>query len=222
VQAGLGSHYERAYRLLNSASLHTALDITRESPEVRERYGWGSGAASDVGYAHEMRGQNLLLARRLVEAGVPFINVYDYKQQGQNWDAHAQCFDQHKNHLLPPLDRGLSALIDDLEERGLLESTLIVVTGEFGRTPKINSNVGRDHWPNCYSVLLAGGGVRGGMVYGASDPLGAYPARDPVTPGDLAATILSRFGLDPHSEMFDQTGRPHRLAVGQPVSSLFA
>jgi len=169
-----------------------------------------------------MRGQNLLLARRLVEAGVPFINVYDYKQQGQNWDAHAQCFAQHKNHLLPPIDRGLSALIDDLQQRGLLDTTLIVVTGEFGRTPKINGGAGRDHWPNCYSVMFAGGGIRGGAVYGASDATGAYPTSDPVTPGDIAATILSRFGLDPLAEMHDQTGRPHRLATGQAIEKLIA
>lgn len=219
---GLGSHYERAYRLLDSTAIQQALDISQEPPEVRERYGWGSGAASDVGYANAMRGQNLLLARRLVEAGVPFINVYDYKQQGQNWDAHAQCFAQHKNHLLPPIDRGLSALIDDLQERGLLDTTLIVVTGEFGRTPKINGGAGRDHWPNCYSVMFAGGGIRGGAVYGASDATGAYPASDPVTPGDIAATILSRFGLDPLAEMHDQTGRPHRLATGQAIEKLIA
>lgn len=218
---GLGSHYERAYRLLDSTTIQQALDISREPPEVRDRYGWGSGASSDVGYANGMRGQNLLLARRLVEAGVPFINVYDYKQQGQNWDAHAQCFQQHKNHLLPPIDRGLSALIDDLQERGLLESTLIVVTGEFGRTPKINGGAGRDHWPNCYSVMFAGGGIRGGSVYGSSDATGAYPASDRVTPGDISATILSRFGLDPQAEMHDQTGRPHRLATGQPLEKLF-
>lgn len=219
---GLASHYDRAYRLLDSTAIHQALDITQEPAEVRERYGWGSGATSDVGYGHEMRGQNLLLARRLVEAGIPFITVYDYKQQGQNWDAHAQCFQQHKNHLLPPIDRGVSALIDDLQDRGLLDSTLIVVTGEFGRTPKINGGAGRDHWPNCYSVMFAGGGIRGGSVYGASDTMGAYPVTDPVTPGDIAATILSRFGLDPAAEMHDQTGCPHRLATGTPLERMFA
>jgi uncharacterized protein (DUF1501 family) len=168
-----------------------------------------------------MRGQNLLLARRLVEAGVPFVNVYDFQQQGQNWDAHFRCANQHKTYLLPQADRSLAALLDDLEERGLLESTLVVVMGEFGRTPRINAEGGRDHWPNCYSILLAGGGVRGGAVYGASDRMGAYPARDPVTPGDLAATIYWRFGIDPATEILDHENRPHRLAVGRPLRALF-
>ena len=168
-----------------------------------------------------MRGQNLLLARRLVEAGVPFVNVYDFKQQGQNWDAHNDNAGQHKNHLLPLADQSLSALIEDLDQRGLLESTLVVACGEFGRTPKINANGGRDHWPDCYSVFLAGGGVSGGAVYGASDRLGAYPARDPATPGDLAATIYWRFGIDHAAEIHDQTGRPHRLAAGEPIKQLF-
>ena len=160
-----------------------------------------------------MRGQNLLVARRLVEAGVPFVNVYDFKQQGQNWDAHFKCFNQHKTHLLPLADQSLSTLIEDLDARGLLDSTLVVAMGEFGRTPTINGEGGRDHWPDCYTVLLAGGGVNGGAVYGASDRIGAHPAADPVTPGDLAATIFWRFGIDPATEIHDSTGRPHRLAT---------
>jgi uncharacterized protein (DUF1501 family) len=174
-----------------------------------------------MGYARQMRGQNLLLARRLVEAGVPFVNVYDFKQQGQNWDAHFRGANQHKTHLLPQADQSLSALIEDLDARGLLETTLIVAMGEFGRTPRINREGGRDHWPDCYTVLLAGGGVQGGAVYGASDRIGAYPATDPVTPGDLAATIFWRFGIDPATEIHDQTGRPHRLAAGEPLRRLF-
>ena len=215
----LSPFYERAYRLLESELIHKALDITQEPPGLRERYGYGEG--TEMGYASAMRGQNLLLARRLVEAGVPFVNVYDYKQQGQNWDAHANGAVQHKTQLLPPADRALSALIEDLDARGLLDSTLIVATGEFGRTPKINGSAGRDHWPECYTVLLAGGGVRGGAVYGSSDSQGAFPATDPVTPGDLAATIFWRFGLDPAHEIVDQTGRPHRLASGEPLLKLF-
>jgi hypothetical protein len=168
-----------------------------------------------------MRGQNLLLARRLVEAGVPFVNVYDFRQQGQNWDAHFRCFNQHKTFLLPGADRGLSALIEDLKARGLLDSTLIVGIGEFGRTPKINGDGGRDHWPDCYSAILAGGGVTGGAVYGASDRFGAYPARDPVTPADLAATIYWRFGIDPATEIHDATGRPFKLSEGRPIRELF-
>ena len=223
--------YEKAYRLLESESIRDALDITRERPEVRERYGFGdppvdkgevNGGGGEMAYARQMRGQNLLLARRLVEAGVPFVNVYDCKTQGQNWDAHANCASQHKRFLLPLADQALSALIEDLERRGLLESTLVVATGEFGRTPKINNTAGRDHWPNCYTVLMAGGGVRGGAVFGSSDKLGAYPATDPVTPGDIAATIYWRFGVDHSAMVPDQTGRPHRLATGEPIKEIFA
>ena len=183
--------------------------------------GGGGGNGAEMGFGRQMRGQNLLLARRLVEAGVPFVNVYDFKQQGQNWDAHFKGFSQHKNFLLPQADQSLSALIEDLDARGLLDSTLVVAMGEFGRTPKINGEGGRDHWPDCYTVLMAGGGVRGGAVYGASDRSGAYPALDPVTPGDLAATIYWRFGLDPATEIHDQTGRPNRLATGEPLKKLF-
>ena len=221
---------EKAVRLLDSEAIRQALDIGREPLKVRERYGFGTeelasakvnGGGSEMNYVLPMRGQNFLLARRLVEAGVPFVNVYDYKQQGQNWDAHARCANQHKSYLLPPFDRGLSALIEDLDARGLLDSTLIVVTGEFGRTPKINAAGGRDHWPDCSSVLLAGGGVVGGTAYGSSDRLGAYPATNPVTPGDLAATIFARFGIAPDTEIHDQANRPYTLATGEPLAKLF-
>jgi hypothetical protein len=227
----LRDNLDRAYQLLSSEAIRNAVDITREPTSVRERYGFGSepvavgegggGNGAEMGYARFMRGQNLLLARRLVEAGVPFVNVYDFKQQGQNWDAHFNNAGQHKNHLLPQADKALSTLIEDLDQRGLLESTLIVACGEFGRTPKINGSGGRDHWPDCYSVFLAGGGVVGGAVHGASDRLGAYPARDPATPGDLAATIYWRFGIDHAAEIHDPTGRPHRLAAGEPIKALF-
>lgn len=225
--------YDKAYRLLNSESLRRALDLTLEPEYIRARYGFGKqrvavgeggggGNGAEMGIGREMRGQNLLLARRLVEAGVPFINVYDFKQQGQNWDAHFRCANQHKTHLLPQADQALSALIEDLDLRGLLDSTLVVAMGEFGRTPRINEVGGRDHWPDCYTVLFAGGGVKGGFVYGASDKIGAFPALDPVTPGDIAATIFWRFGIDPATEIHDLTGRPHRIATGQPIEKLFA
>lgn len=223
----LRGFYERAFQLMQSQTIRDTLRIEQEDPRVRERYGLGGGFAAggtggaDNAYGRNLRGQNLLLARRLVESGVPFVTVYDFKQQGQNWDAHAENFKQHKDHLLPPLDRAVSALIEDLEQRGLLESTLLVVMGEFGRTPKINKNAGRDHWPDCYSVFLAGGGVKGGFVYGASDKLGAYPDEYPVTPADLAATIYWRFGFDPKHELHDLFGRPYRLAEGRPITDLF-
>lgn len=214
--------YDRAAQLLGSEKLRRALDLSEESPVTRERYGLYPANTPGAGVARHMRGQNLLVARRLVEAGVPFVNVFDFRQQGQNWDSHAQNFAQHKEHLLPPADKALAALIGDLEERGLLESTLIVATGEFGRTPQINGSAGRDHWPDCYSVLLAGGGIQGGAVHGASDALGAYPAKDPVTPADLAATIYWRFGFDPAQHMLDRLARPWPLAAGEPLRSLFA
>lgn len=226
------SLYDRAYRLLGSDPLRQALEIQREPKAVRDRFGFGDapvsvgeggggGNGAELGYARQIRGQNLLLARRLVEAGVPFVNVHDFRQQGQNWDAHFKGASQHRKYLLPEADRSLSALIEDLEARGLLESTLVVVMGEFGRTPKINAEGGRDHWPDCYTVLMAGGGVVGGSTLGASDRNGAYPKTDPVTPGDLAATIFWRFGIDPTTRIQDALGRPHPLATGQPLKRLF-
>jgi hypothetical protein len=223
---------DKAFQLLGTESFRRALDLSRESSQTRDRYGYdtapvavgsggGGGNGAEMGFARQMRGQNLLLARRLVEAGVPFVNVFDFRQQGQNWDAHHQNFEQHKRHLLPLADQSLCALIEDLDARGLLDTTLVVAMGEFGRTPKINKNGGRDHWPDCYTVLLAGGGVHGGAVFGASDRSGAYPAKDPVTPADLAATIFWRFGIDPSSEIHDLTGRPWRVADGRPLTSLF-
>ena len=159
------------------------------------------------------------LARRLVEAGVQFVNVNDKIHNGQlaNWDSHQDNFPRLKNDLLPPADQAFSALVEDLEARGLLDSTLVVALAEFGRTPRINGSGGRDHWPDCYSILLAGGGIRGGTIYGASDKFGAYPDSDPVTPGDLAATIFSAFGIDPATEVHDALGRPYRIAEGRPV-----
>jgi Protein of unknown function (DUF1501) len=210
--------YAKAYRLLESEAIRNAADISREPARIREKY----GTASNIAHASTQRGQNLLIARRLVEAGVQFVNVYDFQQQGQNWDSHANNFQQLREHLLPPADRALAALIEDLDARGLLDTTLVVAMGEFGRTPKINGTAGRDHWPDCYSVLLAGGGVTGGAVYGSSDKIGAYPATEPVIPGDLAATIFWRFGIDPDAEIRDATGRPHRLAAGEPLTKLFA
>ncbi|WP_165251340.1 DUF1501 domain-containing protein [Paludisphaera soli] len=227
-EAAMRRNYDKAYRLLASAEVARALDVHDEDPRTLARYGaadgpWAQGGGGGAEHAggRNMRGRNLLVARRLVEAGVPFVNVNDFRQQGQNWDAHARNFEQHRDHLLPPMDRGFSALIEDLEARGLLESTLIVALGEFGRTPRINKDAGRDHWPDCYTAALAGGGVRGGAVHGASDRFAAYPTADPVSPADLAATIFWRFGLDPASEIRDTQGRPFKLADGEPLTSLF-
>jgi hypothetical protein len=204
-------YQEKAFQLLHSEKVRRAFDLSRENVVLRERYG------------RNTLGQSLLLARRLVEAGVRFVNVNDKVHNGQlaNWDSHENNFSRLKNDLLPPADQAFSALIEDLAARGLLESTLVVALAEFGRTPRINRASGRDHWPDCFSIVLAGGGVRGGSIYGASDKIGAYPALDPVTPGDLAATLFWRFGLDPTREIRDLIDRPYRLADGEPIHKLF-
>ena len=202
---------EKALRLLHSPAVGRAFHLGSEDPKLRDRYGLNK------------LGQSVLLARRLVEAGVRFVTVFDGQHNGQdaNWDAHANVFGRLKDNLIPPADQAFAALIDDLSERGLLDETLVIAMGEFGRTPKINANAGRDHWPNCYSMVLAGGGVRGGITFGSSDKFGAYPDTDAVTPADLAATLFWRFGLDPAQEIRDLTGRPYKLADGQPLQSLF-
>jgi hypothetical protein len=225
--------HERAFDLLGSDGLRNALDIQQESPKTRERYGHGpagqkyddnpkSMASTELAIARNLRGWNLLLARRLVETGVPFVNVYDYKQQGKNWDSHAKNFEYLKQHLLPPADQAFAALVEDLDERGLLDTTLVVALGEFGRTPRINKDAGRDHWPDCYTALLAGGGIKAGYVHGASDRIGAYPDRDAVTPADLAATIFTLFGIDPTSKLRDSLDRPFQMCEGRPVRDVLA
>jgi hypothetical protein len=201
----------QAFDLLRSAAVRRAFDLAQENAALRDRYG------------RNTLGQSLLMARRLVEAGVRFVNVNDKITNGQlaNWDSHENNFGRLKNDLLPPADRAFSALIEDLADRGLLDSTFVLALAEFGRTPRINGNAGRDHWPDCFSAVLAGGGVRGGIVHGASDRFGAYPALDPVRTGDLAATLFWRFGIDTTSEIRDVTGRPYRLAEGEPLQGLF-
>jgi hypothetical protein len=204
------TYRDRALQLLASPEVRRLFDLSQEPARLRDRYG-----------RHRL-GQSLLLARRLVEGGVHFVAAYDGRTNGQNanWDSHEKLFARHRQ-LIPPSDQAFAALVEDLETRGLLDTTLVVAMGEFGRTPKVNRNGGRDHWPDCYTAVLAGGGVCGGSVYGASDRIGAYPAADPVSPGDMAATIFWRFGIDPDREVRDQTGRPFKLADGQPIRKLF-
>lgn len=209
--AVLETYQEKAFDLLRSEPVRRAFEIEREPAAVRDRYG------------RTKFGQSCLLARRLAEAGVKFINVNDKVRNGQeNWDTHSDNWDKLKNDLLPPADAGFSALVEDLHEHGLLDSTLVIALGEFGRTPLIDKKLtGRSHWPFCYSVVMAGGGLGGGLVYGSSDKIGAYPDADPVTPGDLGATIFWRFGLDPAYELHDMLGRPQKLATGKPLAKLF-
>jgi hypothetical protein len=211
--AGLRDIYdEQAFTLLRSQAVRRGFNLESEDPRVRDRYG------------RTKLGQSLLLARRLIEADVRFVSVYDKIYNGQlaNWDSHQDNFPRLKDDLLPPSDRAFSALIEDLEARGLLASTLVVAMGEFGRTPRINPAGGRDHWPFCYTVVLAGGGIQGGLTHGTSDKIGAYPDADAVTPGDLAATLYWRFGIDPATTIHDGFGRGYRLAEGEPLQRLFA
>jgi hypothetical protein len=204
---GAEEHHARALSLLTSRATQQALEVQRESDRVRDRYG------------RTTYGQSVLLARRLVEAGVRFITVY-YSPGIGGWDTHKDNFTTLKTSRLPNTDTAVAALLEDLHERGLLDETLVVWLGEFGRTPKINKDAGRDHWPQCYTVLLAGGGVPGGAVYGASDPAGAFPKDDPVAPDDVAATLFAALGLDPATEVRDQLGRPFPISRGRPIAAL--
>src|SRR5262249_47213786 len=161
---------------------------------------------------------------RLVDAGVGTVRAnwvrHDNGKGGQGSDSHGDHLEWAKTELLPPTDAAFAALLDDLAERGLLDETLVLLMGEFGRTPRFNSNGGRDHWPSCFSVVLAGGGVKGGRVHGASDKIGAYPTSSPVTPQDLIATLYHCLGVDPHRVIYDLQHRPYTLVEGTPVQAL--
>ena len=208
-----GTFQDKALSLITSPESVRAFDLSREKPAVREQYGMSPF------------GQGCLLARRLIEAGVKLVTVNwarDYQAgAADHWDTHAQNFKQHKEKLLPPFDLAYSALLTDLDERGHLDETLVVVLGEFGRTPKINGNAGRDHWPGCFSITLAGAGILGGLVYGASDRIAAYPASDPVSPEEVAATIYHALGIPLRTEVTDHSGRPMPLATARPLTRLF-
>lgn len=217
---GLDAYYDRVLGMLNSPDVRSAFDLSKEPEPLREAYG------------RTTYGQSCLLARRLVESGVKFVSVYFSRSIGGRsktsggWDTHG--FDDTRMYEILPewhfpiTDHTLPVLLNDLHDRGLLDSTLVLWMGEFGRTPKINKNISRDHWPRCYTALLAGGGVQGGAVYGASDRVGAYPDRDPVTTGDLAATMYTLLGIDPTIEVHDKLNRPLPIAQGRPVTQLFS
>jgi hypothetical protein len=199
----------QAVALTGSAGGGKAFSLDGEPLAIRERYG-----------RHRF-GRAVLLARRLSEAGVPMTAVHFNEMTiCDGWDTHSRNFPALKDELLPMVDQTISALIDDLDQRGRLEQTLVVMMGEFGRTPKVNANGGRDHWGLCQSVLLAGGGVRGGRVVGASDRIAAYPATDPVDPVDIHATMYHCLGLDPETLMYDSLGRPYPLATGRVIQGL--
>lgn len=199
---------QEAHKLLSAGGrFREAFEMDRETKEMRDRYG------------RHAFGQSLLLARRLVEAGMPIVQANMGSMN--NWDTHGNNFGQLKDRLLPPFDQGLSALLSDLSERGLLDQTLVVAIGEFGRTPQINPQAGRDHWSGVFSALYAGAGVRGGQVIGASDAHAAYPATRGWYPADLGATIYTVMGVEPSSTIVDPLGRPHRLNTGNVISPLF-
>lgn len=200
-----------AQEMLLSSAVKDAYQLDRETPEVRESYG------------NHIGGQSLLLARRLTEAGVPVVQVCcaagDLNGgQGDMWDTHGNNFNRLKNHLLPVLDQGTTALLQDLERRGTLDDTLVVILTDFGRTPRVNGGAGRDHYPNVYSVAFAGGGIRGGQVYGSSDAKAAFPLTQPCGPADLHATIFQQLGISPQSELIDRLGRPLPVCDGVPLA----
>src|SRR5262245_44605258 len=222
--SGLGAFHEQAMRIVSSPVAKRAFDVSKEPTAVRDKYG------------RNQYGEAFLLCRRLVEAGVRLVTfTWLYLTPGGRisnvWDNHGGIGDLPNgatgygmlkaDYCIPPLDRGLSALLADLKDRGLLDETLVVCVGEMGRTPKINANQGRDHWGATQSVLLAGGGVGGGQVYGSTDRHAAYVKDNPVRPEDLLATVYHALGIAPDAEVHDREGRPVRISEGKAVTPLF-
>ncbi|MBI3679082.1 MAG: DUF1501 domain-containing protein [Acidobacteria bacterium] len=201
----LDAYYQSAFDLMRSPRARKAFDIALEPEKVRN------------GYGRTAMGQGCLLARRLVEAGVRFVTV----SRGENaWDHHGNIFPTLSNDFLPELDKAFAALLSDLDDRGMLDSTIVLVAGEFGRTPEINVNAGRDHWPNVFSLVIAGGGIDGGRVWGASDADGMYVKDSPVEIPDFTATLFHKLGIDYTREYISNIGRPFRIADGKPLAFL--
>ena len=215
---GFDNYYEKAMSMLTTDRVKRAFDLSSEDPVLRDAYG------------RTTYGQSCLLARRLVESGVKFVNVYYSNSIGGRkvgsggWDTHGfdntRMYNIIDKYQMPMTDQTLPTLLNDLDNRGLLDETLVVWVGEFGRTPKINDNVSRDHWPQCYTALLAGGGIRGGAVYGTSDEYAAYPVQNPVRPDDLAATMYHLLGIDPHTEVYDRADRPLPISSGEVIHDI--
>jgi hypothetical protein len=217
-RSGTSSRYDtlsqQAFDLLRSPKARQAFDVHQEPPAVRDRYG------------RSRFGQSVLLARRLVQAGVSLVQVNWTRTKEDSdtnpvWDTHAKNSERLRTALMPPMDQAYSALLNDLGDRGLLEETLVIWMGEFGRTPKINGSGGRDHWGHVFSVALAGGGVRGGQVYGASDRIGGYPKEGRVQPQDLTATLFHCLGFAPETEFRDPFGRPLVISRGEVIRQVF-
>jgi hypothetical protein len=209
----MAAHYEQAFNLITSAKCRKAFNLREEPEPLRERYG-----------KHKL-GQATLLARRLVEHGVPLVTVFWNPEAKpgvpSTWDTH-DGETKGLKLLLPPTDQAVSALLEDLAARGLLEETLVVWLGEFGRTPKLDDKGGRGHWARCGSVAMAGGGIRGGQVYGKSDRQAGYPTHSAVGPADIVTTIYHCLGIDTETEITDQLGRPLKLCLGSVIQPLLA
>jgi hypothetical protein len=204
----VGDFYQQALDMVLSPQARQAFDLASVPDEERWRYGW-----------HTF-GQSVLMARRLIESGVQLVTVYwhrEVKTVDSSWDTHALNFQELKNRLMPSVDRPIAALLEDLEAKGLLDETLVIWNSEFGRTPKINANAGRDHWGPCNSVVMAGGGIPGGQVFGATDKAAAYPTADKVTQDDIAATIYHLLGFAPDTLIYDNVNRPYPVALGTPI-----
>jgi uncharacterized protein (DUF1501 family) len=203
---------EKALDVIGSEAVRRAVDLSTADSGLRARYG------------RNLFGQSVLLGRRLLDSGARLVQVNWLRTQGAKgyaWDSHRENFDALRQDLIPPFDQACAALIDDLAASGRLDETLVVVATEFGRTPKVTqSTAGREHWPHVFSTLMAGGGIKGGHVHGASDRIGAYPSESPVTPGDFMATICHCLGIDPHTEIRDQFDRPLTLCKGNPIQAL--
>jgi len=223
---------KKAFDLIGSAEVRRAFDLSEEPTRLRERYGMDHGSDRSIearkfgGLPH--LGQCLLMARRLIEGGVRLVTVISGRRIDQAWDTHRDHFPLLKRSLLPMFDRGFSALLEDMSERGLLDETLVVAMGEFGRTPKLGyvtsgagaAKNGRDHWPYCYTVFLGGAGIPPGAIIGASDRHAAYPAQEPVKPEDIAATIYAAMGISPETELHDALNKPVQLATGRVLTEL--
>jgi hypothetical protein len=204
--ASFDSFYQQGLNLVTSPQAQAAFDISKEPDSIRDQYGRTS------------LGQRLLLCRRLVEVGVSFVTCYS-----GGWDHHKTIFKSYKGNQMAALDQGLAALIRDLDDRGMLDSTLVLCLGEFGRTPKVNKDAGRDHWPHAMSILTAGAGIPRGQVVGATDPKGYYASDNVHSPEDFAATLYTKMGIDPNQHLITNTGRPVQLVNGgRPIKELFA
>ena len=200
------AHQRRAFDMLTSDAVQRAFQIEREPAAVRDAYG------------RNIYGQSVLLARRLIEAGTRAVTMSWAPDANATWDTHGDNFNKLRNTLLPQFDAAAGSLIRDIAESGMLERTIVAVLGDFGRTPRINANAGRDHWNSCYSILLAGGGLKGGFVHGASDRIGSVPAESPTSPADIIATLYHLLGVDPHMNIHDVLDRPHPLVPNGRVT----